>query len=96
MFGGMENNKEIFLTSLSRGSNTLEDACFPHGVELFDRVVLLVEVGVGSFPGFCHCVLKETQQVHFYQTTTGKHHCKKDKASHCGIKNEDFQTSVSR
>lgn len=43
--------------SLPRRPHTLEDASLPHGVEFFDRVILLVEVSVGLFPGLCHCVL---------------------------------------
>lgn len=50
-----ENTHSGFL--LPRGSHALKDARFPHGVELFDAVVMLVEVSVGLFPGLCHCVL---------------------------------------
>lgn len=50
-----ENTHSGFL--LPRGSHALKDAGFPHGVELFDAVVMLVEVSVGLFPGLCHCVL---------------------------------------
>lgn len=48
---------------LPRGPHALEDAGFLHGVELFDGVVLLVEVSIGLFPGLCHCVLWE-QKTH--------------------------------
>lgn len=53
--------KRLTVGLLPRGPHTLKDAGFPHGVELFDGVVLLVEVSIGLFPGFCHCVLWGTK-----------------------------------
>lgn len=38
---------------LLNGPHALEDAGFPHGVEIFDAVVVLVELSVGPFPGLC-------------------------------------------
>lgn len=52
--------KRLTVGSLPGGPHTLEDASFPHGVEIFDRVVLLVEVSIGLFPGLWHCVLWRT------------------------------------
>lgn len=57
MLPGIKPDSQRFL--LPRRPHTLKDACFPHSIELFDRVVLFVEVSVGLFPGLCHCVLKE-------------------------------------
>lgn len=45
------------LISLPRRTYTLKDTGFPHGIELLDGIVLLVEVSVGLFPGLCYCVL---------------------------------------
>lgn len=38
--------------------DALKDSRFPHGVEFFNGVVLLVEVSVGLFPGLRHPVLR--------------------------------------
>ena len=48
---------------LPGGPHTLEDAGFPHGVELLDGVVLLVEVSVGLFSGLRHRVLRDTKDM---------------------------------
>lgn len=50
---------------LSRGPHTLKDARFPHGVKLFGGVIMLVEVNVGLFPGFCHSILRGTKDIFF-------------------------------
>lgn len=42
---------------LSRGSRTLEDSGLPHGIELLDGVVLLVEVSVGLLARLRYCIL---------------------------------------
>lgn len=39
---------------LPRRPHALKDTSFLHGIELFDGVVLLVEVSVRLFPGLCH------------------------------------------
>lgn len=38
--------------------DALKDSRFPHGIEFFHGVVLLVEVSVGLFPGLRHPVLR--------------------------------------
>lgn len=58
------------LISLPRRTYTLEDTGFPHGVELLDRIVLLVEVRVGLFPGLCYCVLlRKVRFIHRFSTS---------------------------
>lgn len=58
------------LISLPRRTNTLEDSGFPHGIELLDRIVLLVEVCVGLFPGLCYCVLLwKVRFIHGFRTS---------------------------
>ncbi len=59
----MQLVKTLTVDLLPRGPHTLKDAGFPHGVELFDGVVLLVEVSVGLFPGLCHCVLRDKRRL---------------------------------
>lgn len=58
---------------LPRGPHALKDAGFPHGVELFDSVVLLVEVSIGLFPGLRHCVLSRRRKVWSQFTVKSKH-----------------------
>ena len=58
---------------LPRGPHALKDASLPHGVELFDSVVLLVEVSVGLFPGLRHCVLSRWRKVWSQFTVKSRH-----------------------
>jgi len=50
--------RQLTQALLPRWPHALEDAGLLHGVELLGGVVMLVEVGVGLFPGLRHCVLR--------------------------------------